>query len=108
MARAPLAVWLGVKAPQLEPLAPHVTTQSTPALAGSLVTAAATLTLLPAIMEAGGPCVSATEMRGVWVGGVLWLAVLHPAMTPTVAKLPKTARNAPIQSFRRAFRSVLT
>ena len=64
MVVAPLAVCFGEKLPQLGAL-PHVTTQSTPALAGSLVTVAATIAPLPVIMVLGGNCVIATEMRGV-------------------------------------------
>lgn len=90
------------------PALAHVTTQSTPAAAGSLVTTAETIALLPVIMGVGGACAIATEMSGVCVWGVAfaWL-VLHPVMTPTVAKLQKSKRNAPNQSFRRPFRSVL-
>src|SRR5215469_1411431 len=110
MAGAPLAVWLGAKVPHgdpppFPPLA-HVTAQSTPALAGSLVTAAETTALLPVTMGLGGPCVKATAMRGVSGAAFAWL-VLHPVMTTTVAKLEKSARNAQIQSFQRPFRSVL-
>ena len=102
-------MWLGEKLPHGDPLfpaLPQVTTQSTPALAGSLATEAETKALPPVTMGLGGPCVITTEMSGVWGVAFAWL-VLHPAMTPTVAKLEQSARNAPIRSFRRPFRSVL-
>jgi hypothetical protein len=103
---APLAVWLGKKVPQLGAL-PHIATQSIPALAGSLVAVAETAAMLPAIKEAGGNTVIATETMGVRVPGSAAL-VLHPAKTPIAAKLHKIARNAPIQSFRRHAPSVLS
>jgi hypothetical protein len=63
---APLAVWLGLKLPQFGALE-HVATQSTPAFAGSFVTAAETCaTLLTTIGLLGG-CVMATEISGVWL-----------------------------------------
>lgn len=108
MAVAPLAVWLGEKVPHGDPLLPalpHVTTQSTPALAGSLPTEAETKALLPVTMGLGGACVIATEMSGVWGVAFAWL-VLHPVPTPTVAKLQMSATNALIPSFQKPFRSV--
>jgi|SRR5215472_1060347 len=109
MAVSPLAVWLGVKLPHggaMFAVMGHVTTQSTPAPAGSLETMADTTALLPVIIV-GGACVISTEIRGVWEIGLAWLVLLHPAMKPMVVKLLKTARNAAIQSFRRPFPSVL-
>lgn len=106
-------MWLGVKVPQLGVLEPratgvHVATQSTPAPAGSLMTVAETLTLLPVSMEVGGGCVYLMEMNGVcvWGAGIVWL-LLHPVMTPRAVKLQDMDRNAPIQRSRRPFRLVL-
>jgi hypothetical protein len=76
-------------------------------LATSFVTVADTEVLLAAIMEAGGNCVIATDMTGVCVEGFAAL-VLHPVITPKVAKLHRMATNPPIQSFRRPPLSVLT
>src|SRR5215471_3973545 len=93
---APLVVCLGLKLPQFGALA-QVATQSTPASAMSLATVAETIALLPAIMEAGGDCVRAIEMRGVWPSVLVVLAapLLHPVMTPTKAKPQRIASSAP-------------
>src|ERR1700730_12240757 len=62
----PLVVCAGEKEPQRGAL-PHVTTQSTPALAGSLLTVADTGTALPTIKLAGGAWVIDTEIISVVV-----------------------------------------
>ena len=54
---APLAVWAGLKEPQLE--LPQATVQSTPASDGSLVTVAVNIAVAPACKEAGGAWVKA-------------------------------------------------
>src|SRR5215467_12932024 len=93
---APLVVCFGLKLPQLGGLA-QVATQSTPASAMSLATVADTMALLPAIMETGGDCVRAIEMRGVWPSALVGLAapLLHAVMTPTKAKPQRIASSAP-------------
>lgn len=63
---APLAVCGGVKCPQL-PALPQMATQSTPALAGSLLTVAETCAEVLTGSVAGGSCASAMDMSGVSV-----------------------------------------
>jgi|SRR5271167_2610176 len=72
----PLAVWVGLKDPQLAGL-PQVAIQSTPALAISSVTAAATWAVVPASMLVGGNCVTVREISGV-VLAAFGLAELPP------------------------------
>jgi len=63
---APAAVCVGEKEPQAEfPVFAQVTTQSTPALAESLVTTAETCVEVPVVISAGGLCIIATAMSGV-------------------------------------------
>jgi hypothetical protein len=78
---APLAVCVALKEPQL-PL-PQVTAQSTPALAGSLTTAAPTVAVPPTLMTEGGASVKEMEMvvmvtvaLAVLVGSALAVAVI--------------------------------
>jgi len=66
---APLAVWAGLKLPHFAVTLPQVATQSTPALAGSLLTVAETCAEVLTGSTAGGSCASAMEMSGVCDGG---------------------------------------
>ena len=72
----PLAVCCGLKDPQFAGLA-QVETQSTPALATSLATVAATCAVPPASMLVGGACMRVREMIGV-VLAAFGLAELPP------------------------------
>ena len=58
----PLAVWAGLKEPQLE--LPQVTVQSTPAADESLLTVAANIAVVPVCKEAGG-----TWVKVIVIGG---------------------------------------
>ena len=64
---APLSVWAGEKVPQFGAL-PQVAIQSTPALAGSLLTLADTCAWVPTGSVVGGSCVIAMDMSGVCDG----------------------------------------
>ena len=83
---APLAVCTGEKDPQLGAL-PQLATQSTPALAASLLTVAESWALLPTTIEVGGAWTIATEMTGVWEGGSLPAPVEHPDIPQKAARL---------------------
>lgn len=62
---APLSVCGGTKCPQFVEL-PQVAIQSTPALAGSLLTVAETCAEVLTGSVAGGCCTIVTDMTGVW------------------------------------------
>lgn len=85
---APLAVCVVEKDPQA-PALPQLTAQSTPAFAESFVTVAASAAVAPICNEAGGTCVSATEMMGV----VTWLEPdPHPETPKTEAITMKSRK----------------
>lgn len=89
VAADPLAVCAGEKDPQFGPLA-HIATQSTPAFAISLFTAAETDALVLVGIVAGGACVMETEISGVAVPlarELLEQPVVHKRTYITAARL---------------------
>ena len=84
MVELPLAVWEGEKVPQFGAL-PHTATQSTPALAVSLLTVAETEAEVPTVREEGGAWTRATEMIGG--GGLTVLALFEEQ---PLSKVPRT------------------
>lgn len=94
MVEAPLAVWAGEKEPHSGGLV-QVAIQSTPALAASLVTVAATKTKLPVTIELGGGCVRETDTSGVVVEALLTFAPVsaHPP-SPMESPVTTTSKRA--------------
>ena len=89
VAADPLAVCAGEKDPQLGALA-HIATQSTPAFATSLLTAAETDAVVLVGIAAGGVCVMETEIIGVAVPltrELLEQPVVHKRTYITAARL---------------------
>ena len=93
---APLAVCAGEKDPQLGAL-PQIATQSTPALATSLLTVAETIAIPLTDMVVGGTCVRATEMIGV--GVEFALALLEQPTEPRQKVATPVNNNAYNQRF---------
>jgi len=93
----PLAVCEGEKEPQFGGL-PQIATQSTPALAMSLVTEAERVVVPPTCKEAGGACVMATEIIGVCEMIVFAELLEQPAM-PSREGRPITSDRTVRQKF---------
>lgn len=89
---APLAVCAREKLPQvrLDETGVHVATQSTPALAGSLLTTAETGTMLPASIEMGGACVMSKDIIGVVGVAAAFVPVKPQPVMPSKQPRPTT------------------
>jgi hypothetical protein len=79
MVGAPLAVWAGLREPQLEPW--QLAAQSTPAFVGSLVTIAVRARVAPGAKEEGGDCARVIEIGG----GVIFITAVAVLLVSAVA-----------------------
>jgi hypothetical protein len=93
---APLAVCGGENDPQLGAL-PQLATQSTPALAISLLTVAESCAVPPTVKEAGGACVMAREIVGVVDASFVLVAFAEQPAVPRTAARPSTIHRNPTQ-----------
>jgi len=98
---APLAVWAGLNDPQD---AEGVHVQSTPALAESLATVAATLAVAPGFMLAGGAVPNVMDIAGeVGGAGGAGVLVLVELLEPTAPHPARIAEKTIKMTFARNF-----